>query len=121
MRFAISGTRRRTLAAGLALAAGIGVAGISTAAPASAAGPVYLQSAGQNVNFPTWVFGYTTVCAKNVSAVQYGRASVRPFGAWYSTTLSLPPSSTRCTSGAWGGFSVNVANSGSTTIQVYSY
>lgn len=122
MRIATTGTkRRRTVAAGLALAAGIGVAGVSTAAPASAAGPNVLYSAGENVNFPTWVFGYTTVCATNINAVQYGRASVRPFGAWYATSLSLPPSGTRCTSGAWGGFPVNVANSGPTAIRVYSY
>ena len=122
MRIAPTGTkRRRTVAAGLALAAGIGLAGISTAAPASAAGPNVLNSAGENVNFPTWVFGSTTVCATNMYGNRYGYAAVRPFGAWYSTTLSLPPYGTRCTSGNWGGFQVNVANVGQTPIRVYSF
>ena len=121
MSIATSGSRRRRTAAGaLALAAGIGVVGVGTAAPASAAGPVTLQYAGQNTNFPTWVFGFTTVCATNTSAVSNGRAVVRPFGAWYGTSLQLAPSQTRCMSGAWGGFPVNVANAGPTAIRVYS-
>jgi hypothetical protein len=122
MSATITGTsRRRIAAAGLALTAAIGIAGVTSAAPASAAGPNILNSAGENVNFPTWVFGSTTVCATNMYATTYGYAAVRPFGAFYSTTLSLPPSQTRCVSGNWGGFPVNIANAGRTPIRVYSY
>lgn len=113
--------RRRTLAAALAMTAGLGVAGVAGAGPAAAAGPYVLSYAGQNVNFPSWVWGTTTVCAKNLSSYSYGFAAVRPVTRSYPTNLTIAPGATRCTSGSWGGFPVNVANTGNTSLRVYSY
>lgn len=112
---------RRALGASLALAAGLGIAGAGAAAPASAAGPNVLYSAGQNVNFPTWFWGTTTVCATNLSYYSWGTATVRGMLSPYPTTLMLSPNSTRCTTQGWGGVPVNVANSGPSPLRVYSY
>ena len=57
------------------LCASMGLA-MGTAASASAAGPDYLN-AGQSVNYPTWGWGSTRVCAQNLSS-RAGMADVTP-------------------------------------------
>jgi len=92
------------------LCASMGLA-MGTAASASAAGPDYLN-AGQSVNYPTWGWGSTRVCAQNLSS-RAGMADVTPH--WSSPPgqhdeIYVNAYTTRCIDRWWGGVWVNVAN-----------
>jgi hypothetical protein len=84
---------------------------IGASAPASAAGPYYLQP-DQRAAFPTWVWGSTRVCVTN-STYRAGMADVVP--RWSSPPgqhdeMYVPAYTTNCIDRWWGGVTIDVTN-----------
>ncbi|MFD7610741.1 hypothetical protein [Streptomyces sp. NPDC059828] len=121
-----------TMAGGM----GVGVAGSAQASPhptaaaaeqaantkalaplRATAGPAHLPYYGSNADFPTWFFGATRLCVKNLGT-QYGEARVQ-------TRLNAPPEyipvqagRTLCVSRWWGGVPINVRNNAQAPLSV---
>ena len=93
------------------------------ASTASAAGPNYLEP-GQSAAYPTWVWGYTRICAYNYGD-EPGWVEVYKYANWYAsgywvTAFSPGPHATTCESVAGNGASIRAFNRGVTAISTYT-
>jgi hypothetical protein len=107
-----------SLALGLSALAGIA---LTSAVPASAAGPSHLPYQGSAADFPTWIWSPTTLCVTN-HGWNPGRAKVQsrsPFAR--PEYLTIRPSSMSCITRSWWGVPVTVTNVGSTPLVARSY
>jgi hypothetical protein len=127
-------TLRRSLLASTSVLAGIALLGTGTAqaadstkpatktASVSAAGTTTtLWSYGSNALIPTWFWGGTTLCARNIGS-SYGAVRVQSAtGAPPEYISSLAPYQEKCINRWWWGVPVYVTNVSSTPVQVRSY
>jgi hypothetical protein len=97
---------RRLASAAAVIVIGVGMAGV--AADTASAANANLAP-GQSANFPTWLFGRTTICVHNLSSTQSGTARFAAFGS-PAQDFGVQATQTVCVTRQWFGYNVNVKN-----------
>ncbi|MER5718366.1 hypothetical protein [Streptomyces sp. NPDC002132] len=91
--------------------------GALVVARAAVTGPAQLPTYGSSADFPTWVFGGTELCVKNLGT-RYGEARVQTRLGASPEYIPVQAGMTRCINRWWGGVPINVRNNAYSPLSV---